>query len=791
MEVFVDYLNELFIQILNMGITTIYVVMAVLIIRFCIRKAPKIFSYGLWAVVGFRLVCPISYSSVLSIFNLFHTNTKSSNTRTMNFIPSYSRSLTTQNDVMETVTHTVNNNLPTGTLVARVDPMQIVITIAMLVWIIGIASLLIYSTISYIRLKNRMSKAVLMKDNIYECDDIPSPFVMGILKPRIYIPFHLNVQELSYIIMHEKYHIKRFDYIIKPFAFLLLTLHWFNPFIWIAYLCMCKDMEMSCDEKVISDMGTTVKSDYSISLLAFATNHKLPVGPLTFGETNTKSRIKNILMFNKPKAWLTIVIGVICFVAIIVCATNPATKSESSEDKSSNSEVVTGTSENARYIYSCKNTYIGDNSADGKLLNAIGVGDNLGSFTMELETSETPYILRLNFNDLVVNRDMFDNKMCDYAAVLLALIGNADEIQWSYPYNQDGELVRITVYWNNQNLIVMGIDDIKSYGQSADKVQELLDYLDNDNSDIDLSYADNVTDDNDGKPQDGTILTMNDILEQKDWNSLTLDYYKAFDNAEQEDIEDKNALNVNIKFILSYGDDIYELQVSYMKEGNSIDSILLVKQSDSDAILLYSDNPVYEVNTDVKAFLKKKVTMSQFLTYQLPDSLMDGNYSAVLGVDGGNLFLKDSQQPEGPEYAPVEWYAYGGVYKLPYEKANSDTDDYSPQYVTFENGKLVNGSIGENHTEYIGEPIILEGLKAQAVIMEVMHDLYTAAGVGAAEEAGNPIPVDEQTSKMYEIFFAREDGNAAYCIFLNQKYFTYEDTVALAKSVQFKENAFE
>jgi hypothetical protein len=388
--------------------------------------------------------------------------------------------------------------------------------------------------------------------------------------------------------------------------------------------------------------------------------------------------------------------------------------------------------------------------------------------------------------------DAFDIKMYRYATILLALIDNADEIQWSYPNVNNGGMTRITVYWNSENLKTLGIKDIKGYGKSAGKVQALLNLLDNKGLEVNFTRAENVTDNNDGKPQDEKIVTMNDVLAMKNWSSLTFDYFKAFANAVMSDT-DKDALNSYIDFALSYGEDTYQLRVSYMKADHSIDMIMLQRDSDYDVILLYSADPKYKVNTDILTFLKTKVSMNKFLTYKLPDSLTDGKYNAALGYGGGNLFYKDGRQPQSPsaEWTPVEWYSYGGVYRLPYQKADSTADAGNNNFVTFENGKLVRGYLFDNHTETIGEPIPLKNTKEQAVIMETQHDLYTAAELYDAEEAGKAIPKEEQTSTMYEIYFAREDGHAAYCIFLNKKYFSLKDAKTLAKSVQYKDGAFE
>jgi beta-lactamase regulating signal transducer with metallopeptidase domain len=775
-----------------MGITSGYIIIAVLLIRACLRKAPKKYSYLLWAVVGFRLICPVSFSSIFSIFNfgLLQPNQAAVNTRTIRYIPDnigymakpkISTGLPAADDLL-------NQSLPAAEPTASVNPMQIILAVAAILWIAGMAGLLIYSIISYIRLRKRISKAVLLKDNIYECDEISSPFVTGLIRPRIYIPFRLSENELNYILKHEQHHMERQDHIVKLFSYLLLTIYWFHPLVWIAFLCMSKDMEMSCDEKVLNDMGMSSKNDYSMSLLSFAVNRRFPAaGPLAFGETSTKARIKNILNFKKPKQWLTLLITLICLFTVFACAANP---SGSSAKKAADADTKNAITEETKELFQHKNLFIGDNAADGELLAALGIGDNLGTFTIELETKQKPYILRLMFDKEVTDQITLDSKMADYATLLLALIDNADEIQWSYPYATDGTMGRMIVNWNQDNLKAMEIEDVKSYGESEAKLQELVDLLKEDSS-FDFSYVSNSSDMTNSSSEDdvqqdtGIVLTMEDSLSVKDWSSLNYDYFKAFDNAVLNKYDMEGALNNYIIFELSYEGKEYELQVSYLKEDYSIDSITLVRLSDNSRLLLYSANPAYRTDTDIVGFFNTFISMDQYLTYELPNSFVNSMYNAALGPLGGNLIQEDGKQPEPPGFAPIEWYAPGGVLILP------ENNPAYLNYVTFENGKLVSGTLQNNHSAYIGEPIILGNLTEQAVLMEAEHDLYTAAELAKAEEAGNPVPEEERTSRMWEIYFAREDGSRAFCIFLNEKDFSMDDAISLAESVKFTDTAFQ
>ena len=276
-------------RLINMNITAAYVIAAIYIIRLFIIKLPKKYSYMLWIFAGFRLVCPFSLPSALSLFNIsFLRNTG------MKYVPydMGNAAVPTVNTAAEQLSSSANSLPPT----AGTDTM---LSIMFLIWLGVFLTIIVHKAILYINTYKMVSKAVIYKDNIYQCDNIPTPFVMGIFKPKIYIPFRMSKKELSYIICHEKHHIKRHDTLIKAAASLLVSIHWFDPLVWLAYRSMTADMEESCDEAVIEAMGEEIKGDYSASILSFALNRR-PM-PLSFGEGSAKRRIKNVLSYKKPK----------------------------------------------------------------------------------------------------------------------------------------------------------------------------------------------------------------------------------------------------------------------------------------------------------------------------------------------------------------------------------------------------------------------------------------------------------------------------------------------------------
>lgn len=322
-------LADAFTYIFNMSITSCYVIFAVILIRLLICKMPKKYSYLLWSVVGFRLAVPISFKSVLSIFSLGifdMTGVYNEFTDTLDYMDHINGSLSrlptvdvgiagTEDAIYEGIMHFETLSSP-----PIIMTFQKVFSI---IWLVVMILLLLYGLGTYIFLRIKMSKAILKKGNIYESERVSSPFILGIISPKIYIPFGLDEQTYQYVIAHEKCHLARYDYYVKAFAYILLAVHWFNPLCWLSFMLMSKDMEMSCDEKVLAD-NVDIKKDYSKALLSFAVESKAyAVTPLCFSENNIKKRIVNVLKFKKPKLVFSVLITLLCAFVILGCAANP------------------------------------------------------------------------------------------------------------------------------------------------------------------------------------------------------------------------------------------------------------------------------------------------------------------------------------------------------------------------------------------------------------------------------------------------------------------------------------
>jgi len=284
-------MSKIFLSIINMSISASYIVIAVLLLRLLLKKAPKWIAVFLWGIVAVRLVCPFSIESVLSLIpssEVVSPNIMTDNTPTIN----------TGIPIINSTLNPVISESFTPDPGASANPLQIWIPILTAIWIVGIVALLIYTVISYAKVKRKIGTAVLYKDNIYQSEHVVSPFVLGIIKPKIYLPFNMNDKDMDHVVAHEMAHIRRKDHLWKPLGFLLLTIHWFNPLMWLGYVLLCRDIELACDEKVIGELDHDARADYSEALLTCSVNRKMIAAcPLAFGEVGVKDRVKSVLNY--------------------------------------------------------------------------------------------------------------------------------------------------------------------------------------------------------------------------------------------------------------------------------------------------------------------------------------------------------------------------------------------------------------------------------------------------------------------------------------------------------------
>lgn len=328
--------ERFFIPILNMSLTGSLVILAVLAMRILLRKVPCIFSYCLWAVVLFRLLCPISFTAKFSPLTALpapvteHGRIEYISEDILQYQQSGVNPLISEADNIAPI---IQQDAVTGK--ESLYSTDLLLRIASGIWFAGVLGMTLYSILTLTRLKKKLKTASRERDNIYITETISTPFVIGLIQPRIYLPSTLGRDEMRYILLHEQIHLKRGDHIVKIVSFIALCLHWFNPLVWAAFFLSGKDMEMSCDETVIRKIGSGVKKEYTTSLLCLSTGKRIVNGiPLAFGEGDTGSRIKNVLRYKKPASLAAGIAAVICAVAAVVLLANPGKAGDNRENVS-------------------------------------------------------------------------------------------------------------------------------------------------------------------------------------------------------------------------------------------------------------------------------------------------------------------------------------------------------------------------------------------------------------------------------------------------------------------------
>ena len=310
-------MSEAFLKVVNMSISAGWLVLAVLALRLILKKVPKWVNVLLWGIVAIRLICPFSIESALSLI-------PSRETISPEIMMDWTPEITTGIAPIDQAVNPVISTSFAPSPGASVNPLQILIPVAANLWLLVVLILLAYTAISYLSLRSKLRTAVILRDNIFQCETVSSPFVLGILKPRIYLPYNMDGQNLHHVVAHEQAHINRKDHWWKPLGFLLLTVYWFNPLMWVAYILLCRDIELACDEKVIAKLGNDQRAEYTQALVACAVNRRMIAAcPLAFGEVGVKDRVKSIMNYRKPTFWIIVTALIVCLVVAVCFLTDP------------------------------------------------------------------------------------------------------------------------------------------------------------------------------------------------------------------------------------------------------------------------------------------------------------------------------------------------------------------------------------------------------------------------------------------------------------------------------------
>lgn len=332
---------EVFQKLINMSIAASWLILAVVVLRLLLRRAPKRYTLLLWAIVGLRLALPWSIESALSLIPSAATLPEGI---MLEGAPVLDTGIAALNEAINPGFTAAFTPEPA----ASANPLQVLLPVGSMIWLAGICVMLMWALASWLRLRARMRTAVRLEGNVYESERVESPFVLGLFRPRVYLPFGLDEAGRSHVLAHEREHIRRGDQVVKLLGFLLLCIHWFNPLVWLAYALLCRDIELACDERVVRDMAADERADYSQALLNLSRPRRfVSACPLAFGETPVKSRVKSVLNYKKPAFWLIALAVVVCIGAAVCFLTDPkAAAEDTGEDESGRVTITAKLDEN-------------------------------------------------------------------------------------------------------------------------------------------------------------------------------------------------------------------------------------------------------------------------------------------------------------------------------------------------------------------------------------------------------------------------------------------------------------
>lgn len=458
-------MTDIFLRIVELSWQAGVLALAVMLARLALRRAPKWAVCLLWVLVAVRLVLPVSLQSPVSL-----QAAQSPVTAALYELPQTQEAAQKTDEVLsggsaEPVTPLPPTEIVTAQPVPAPKPAMTVSLLAA-IWLAGVVMMLTYMLVSYLGIYRRVCTAVRLEDNVYRCGSWGTPFVLGLLRPRIYVPEGMDDAALPQVLAHERCHIRRGDHLVKPLAFLLLALHWFNPVLWAAYVLLGRDMENACDERVLRDVDGAGRAAYSRALVACAVRQRpAAVCPLAFGEVAVQERVKNAMNGKKPAVWAAVLLVIAAAVIAVCFLTSPGRR-----------EPSAGGAWDAETLYALRTPYVGDPSAVGRILNAVGL-DKMGadsdwSFTMQISTEQEPYGLTLLYTydseSFLGYGPTWAQRMRAGGYLTMALIDNAEWVAWQENGTETGRVTNDGAY------------DIAAARQSVDGLRQLIEQLEAD-----------------------------------------------------------------------------------------------------------------------------------------------------------------------------------------------------------------------------------------------------------------------------------------------------------------------
>ena len=458
-------MTDLFLRVVELSWQAGVLALAVMLARLALRRAPKWAVCLLWALVAVRLVLPFSLQSPVSL-----QAAQSPVTTVLYELPQTQEAAQKTDEVLSGGSaEPVMPLPPTEVVTAQPVPApKPVMTVSLLaaIWLAGVVMMLTYMLVSYLGIYRRVCTAVRLEDNVYRCGSWGTPFVLGLLRPRIYVPEGMDDAALPQVLAHERCHIRRGDHIVKPLAFLLLALHWFNPVLWAAYVLLGRDMENACDERVLRGVDGAGRAAYSRALVACAVRERpAAVCPLAFGEVAVQERVKNAMNGKKPAVWAAVLLVIAAAIIAVCFLTSPGRRGPSADG-----------AWDAETLYALRTPYVGDPSAVGRILNAVGL-DKMGAdsdwdFTMRLSTEQEPYGLTLLYTydseSFLGYGPTWAQRMRAGGYLTMALIDNAEWVAWQENGTETGRVTNDGAY------------DIAAARQSVDGLRQLIEQLEAD-----------------------------------------------------------------------------------------------------------------------------------------------------------------------------------------------------------------------------------------------------------------------------------------------------------------------
>jgi len=782
---------EVFTKLLNMSLTASILVLAIIVLRFVLRKAPKKYICILWALVALRLICPFSISSVFSAYNMLDKNTISSGQ--VEYFEYNGK--TEKPQLTFEVPALVNDNYSPDSMTVGTKTSGVYMPTVVYIWLFGIIAMAAYAIVSYAGLHKEVKASIKKDDNVYVCDEISSPFILGFIRPRIYLPSGISEEVREHVVAHEKAHIKRIDYIWKPLGFVLLSVYWFNPVMWIAYIFLCKDIEGACDEKVISQMDKESIASYSQALLTCAAQRRMITAcPIAFGETDVKGRIKNVLNYKKPAFWIICISVIACIVVAVCFLTNP-------KEKKNNFEVTIGLytnndinenpmfytsglviNEDGTFSFSPSviSSYLGTGTweTDGEyvIFNDRGMGDNRkivflsdngnlifdadrsdpnsmwglsdgAEFIYRDKTSLLEYLVNNNEGEEETNTEINETvepQHSEYQGIETELFKEMSGEYWMLS-GAGGWQSRIYLYSDGY---FVGIFEDSDAG-SAERC-EFSGYFE---YPVDLSETTYVT-------HIGELVYEEPgKISEEDGMRVTTAIPYGFDGASTTYIYApgypvSSLSNIEYAWLSAEREEFWDK--SYAKAQDDVLPCFAIRNINannlSEVDYMFTKVPE-EYQSDLGS--KRNARTGKTISYS------EYTYDLLLNF-GGRFFLSDAyEEPEHGVGAPEGWYALGG-------EGECIDPSYS-QWETFYNGKLIAYDQWGNHMAY--EKIMPFSVGGYTCCLyQYSFELFTAPEL-------EQYPDVDIASNYWVVFFTEGEGKPLYIKYYNCDYFTQEQAM--------------